>query len=134
MIRVAGEACPVNVMKQFAGGRRFFNFYGPTECTVDCTYSLCLAEDDFVTIGKPLPNCKVYILDESLQPVPPGVPGELFIGGVGVGRGYLYKDELTREKFLPNPFSPGRMYRSGDITKYRSDGSIEYMGRKDFQV
>ncbi|AMO47207.1 Phenylalanine racemase [Enterobacter sp. FY-07] len=116
---------------------RFFNVYGPTECTVDATICLidnCLA---LPVIGQPLANTRIYILDERGQPVPVGVTGELYIGGDGVARGYLNRPELTAERFLADPFAGGegqRMYRTGDLGRWRADGNIEYLGRNDFQV
>ncbi|WP_186083754.1 AMP-binding protein, partial [Burkholderia gladioli] len=89
------------------------------------------------TIGKPLANTRIYLLDEHLQPVPQGVSGELHIGGDGVTRGYLNRDELTAQRFIRDPFSqrPGeRLYKTGDLARWLPDGSLEYLGRNDFQV
>jgi len=117
----------------------FINTYGPTETTVTAT--LCgddpRQDHDVLSIGRPIDNVRVYILDQRLQPVPIGCPGELHIGGLGVARGYLNRPELTAEKFIPNPFSsvPGaRLYRTGDLARYLPDGNIEFVGRKDNQV
>ena len=117
----------------------FINTYGPTETTVTAT--LCgdgpRQDHDVLSIGRPIDNVRVYILDQRLQPVPIGCPGELHIGGLGVARGYLNRPELTAKKFIPNPFSsvPGaRLYQTGDLARYLPDGNIEFVGRKDNQV
>jgi acyl-coenzyme A synthetase/AMP-(fatty) acid ligase/acyl carrier protein len=113
--------------------------YGPTENTVDVTTWECKPEDDHIVvpIGHPIANTQVYILDANLQPVPVGVQGELHIGGASLARGYLNRPELTAEKFIANPFSyesDSRLYKTGDLVRYRNDGTIEFLGRKDFQV
>lgn len=110
------------------------NVYGPTETTVDATYLLCNQETQSVTIGKPIKNVNVYIVDKENHLCGIGVPGEICIAGVSVARGYLNKKELTETKFVKNPFGIGRMYHSGDIGKWRIDGTIEYIGRVDEQV
>ncbi|WP_152622593.1 non-ribosomal peptide synthetase, partial [Archangium violaceum] len=116
------------------------NGYGPTESTVFSTcLPLTLPEQvgASVSIGAPIANTQVYLLDASFQPVPPGVPGELFIGGEGLARGYTSRPDLTAERFLPNPFAsqPGeRLYRTGDIARWRADGTIDFLGRIDSQV
>ncbi|HEU5395954.1 MAG TPA: amino acid adenylation domain-containing protein, partial [Verrucomicrobiae bacterium] len=118
----------------------FHNGYGPTENTVFSTWSEVRphAEDSSVPpIGRPLLNTTAYILDLELKPVPPGEPGELYVGGEQVARGYLGRPELTRERFLPDPFSPrpgARMYRTGDWARWRPDGDIDFLGRKDDQI
>lgn len=137
----SGEALP------FALQQRLFerldvelhNLYGPTEAAVDVTYWACERESErmIVPIGRPVANTQIYLLDPRLQPTPIGVPGELYIGGVQLARGYLKRPELTAEKFVPDPFSsePGaRLYRTGDLARYLPDGAIEYLGRIDFQV
>ncbi|WP_146220328.1 non-ribosomal peptide synthetase, partial [Microcystis aeruginosa] len=101
---VAGEACSLDLVKQWSVGRNFFNAYGPTEASVCATIAQCSQDDLKVTIGKAIANVQIYILDSHLQPVPVGVSGELYIGGVGVARGYLNRPELTQEKFIANPF------------------------------
>ena len=124
--------------KRFApAGPRLVNMYGITETTVHVTYRPIEAEDcerDSSPIGRPIPDLQLYLLDANLDPVPPGVPGELFVGGAGVARGYLNRPELTAERFVANPFGPGRLYRSGDSARYREDGEIDFLGRIDDQV
>jgi amino acid adenylation domain-containing protein len=115
------------------------NLYGPTEAAVDVTYWNCPRDYQrpVVPIGRPIANTQVYILDRALQPVPQGVCGELYIGGVALARGYLHRPELTAEKFIPDSFSrvPGaRIYKTGDLARYRVDGNIEFVGRMDYQV
>ncbi|MFP2912808.1 non-ribosomal peptide synthetase, partial [Pyxidicoccus sp. 3LFB2] len=113
-----------------------YNVYGPTECTVDST-AQAVRGVARPTLGGPLANVQVYVLDEHLQPVPAGVPGELFIAGAGLARGYLGRPELSAERFLPNPFSttPGeRLYRTGDKVRWLAGGALDYLGRVDFQV
>jgi amino acid adenylation domain-containing protein len=115
---------------------RVWNLYGPTETTANATAGQILSEGE-PTIGQPIANTQIYILDTFLNPVPIGLPGELYIGGVGLARGYLNRSELTAEKFIPNPFSsePGaRFYKSGDLARYLPDGNIEFLGRIDKQV
>jgi len=136
-IIVAGEACSGDLVAKWSSGRRFFNGYGPTECTVCTTMIECTDSKEAPPIGRPLPNTQVYILDAQKQLVPIGVPGELYIGGVGVTRGYLNRPELTAERFIPNPFSNdsgSRLYKTGDLTRYLPDGNIEFLGRIDQQV
>ncbi|NCS11031.1 MAG: amino acid adenylation domain-containing protein [Microcystis aeruginosa G13-09] len=136
-IIVGGEACSEELIKQWATGRNFFNAYGPTETSVCATVEKWTDETLKVTIGRPIANTQVYILDCHLQPVPIGVPGELHIGGMGLARGYLNRPELTQEKFIPNPFSnypDSRLYKTGDLARYLPDGKIEYLGRIDNQV
>jgi amino acid adenylation domain-containing protein len=118
-------------------GPRLVNMYGITETTVHTTYRVLSAADcerDTSPIGEPIPDLQVYVLDDRLEPVAPGVPGELFVGGAGVARGYLNRPELTGERFVENPFGPGRLYRSGDGARYREDGGLEFLGRFDDQV
>jgi len=119
---------------------RLINAYGVTEATIDSTFfveEVKQADFDlpFVPIGKPFPNIKIYILDKNKRPVPQGIAGELFIGGVGVARGYLHQPELTQERFVPDPFlEKGRMYKTGDMARWLSDGNVEFIGRNDYQV
>jgi amino acid adenylation domain-containing protein len=136
-ILVGGEACSEALVVQWAKGRKFFNAYGPTEATVCATVAECSITSGKPSIGRPIANTQVYLLDEQLQPVPIGVPGELYISGVGLARGYLNRPELTAQKFIPNPFSyqPGaRLYKTGDKARYLQDGNIEFLGRIDNQV
>ena len=118
---------------------RLSNLYGPTEAAVDVTAWECRREDEGkrVPIGHPIANLRIYLLDVSGQPVPIGVAGEIHIGGVGVGRGYHNKESLTRERFIPDPFSTdpqARLYKTGDLGRWRTDGAVEYLGRNDHQV
>ncbi len=134
---VAGEACSAELIRQWAAGRNFFNAYGPTEATVCATVAKCTDGDKKASIGRPIANTQIYILDSHLQPVPIGVPGELHISGAGLARGYLNRPQLTTEKFIPNPFSTdghSRLYKTGDLARYLPNGNIEYLGRIDNQV
>ncbi|NBI31206.1 non-ribosomal peptide synthetase, partial [Chengkuizengella marina] len=116
-------------------GYRVFNTYGPTESTVICTYYEMNEATKNISIGKPLANTQIYILDVLGQLQPVGVPGELCVAGAGLARGYLNQPELTKEKFVDNPFVPGeRMYKTGDLARWLPDGNIEYLGRIDLQV
>ena len=148
-IIVAGEACSPELVKKWSQGRNFFNGYGPTEGSVCTAIAKCTPFDEKITIGRPIPNVQVYILDPHLQAVPIGVPGELHIGGAGLARGYLNRPELTAEKFISNPFvsldppltpldkggeQPSKLYKTGDLARYLPDGQIEYLGRIDNQV
>jgi amino acid adenylation domain-containing protein len=137
----SGEALPPELLRQFMARLDvpIHNLYGPTEAAVDVTAHACTAEDatSTVPIGRPIANTQMYVLDARRQPVPVGVTGELYIGGVGVGRGYLNRPELTAERFLPDPFSRdprARLYRTGDLARFRPDGNIDYLGRIDNQV
>ncbi len=133
---VAGEACPSELTRRWSERRRMINAYGPTEATV-CATAGMLDGTGPVTIGRPIGNVRVYIVDAQMRPVPVGVTGELVIGGAGVARGYLQRPELTRERFVADPFAESinaRMYRTGDRARYLADGRIEYLGRMDRQV
>ncbi len=172
VVVAAGEKCTAEIVRKWAAGhperspqetagavegRRFFDAYGPTETTVCASMTLCdPADPRDPTIGRPIGNCRLYVVDSHMQPVPIGVPGELLIGGANVGRGYLGRPELTAERFVPNPFalddgrwtmddgvcpssivhrpSSPRLYRTGDLVRYRADGDIEFLGRIDTQV
>jgi len=118
-------------------GTKLANLYGPTEATIDVSYFDCVTEDslDSIPIGKPIDNIQLYVMDKKMQLQPIGVPGELCIAGVGLARGYLNRADLTAEKFVENPFNPDtKLYRTGDLVKWREDGNLEYLGRLDFQV
>ncbi|HVU99840.1 MAG TPA: amino acid adenylation domain-containing protein, partial [Verrucomicrobiae bacterium] len=137
VVNLAGEPLPTSLVDQIYSGsntRCVYDLYGPTETTTYSTFTL-REHGKKATIGRPLDNEQVYILDENRQPAPIGVPGELFIGGNGVARGYLNQPELTAERFLENPFRPGgRCYRTGDLARWLPSGQIEYLGRLDHQV
>ncbi|NOX38147.1 MAG: amino acid adenylation domain-containing protein [Calditrichaeota bacterium] len=135
----AGEACPPDMARRYYKGRRFINAYGPTENTIYTSYFVVESEPASATvpIGKPVQNTRFYVLDEFLNPVPVGVPGELYIGGVGVARGYRNRPDLTAERFLPDPFAGvagARMYRTGDLVRMLPDGNVEFLGRVDHQI
>ncbi|PHM61688.1 non-ribosomal peptide synthetase [Xenorhabdus ishibashii] len=120
-------------------GKVLINSYGPTECADIAIWSEYLPDSPLpigtIPLGCPIPGCRIYILDDFLNPVPQGIDGEIYIGGVGVGLGYLNRDDMTQEKFIRNPFDGGgRMYRTGDRGRYRSDGVIEFTGRRDGQI
>ena len=136
-----GEALPVETMLEwFQPWRRFYNSYGPTECSVTTNIHLCTGRESVqVPIGMSLPNYTTYILDKNLNPVPPGAVGEIYHGGVGVAMGYVNLPDQTREKFILDPFHKnlnisGTMYKSGDLGKYTIDGNILFLGRIDHQV
>ncbi|MEH2106011.1 amino acid adenylation domain-containing protein [Nostoc sp.] len=163
---VSGEALPLQLQQRFFNrlDAQLHNLYGPTEAAVDVTFWACrqqsslednnISQQKTVSIGRPIDNIQIYLLDRHLNLVPVGVTGELYIGGVGVGRGYLNRPELTAEKFIPNPFQTGRgageqgsrggkedqslnserLYKTGDLARYLANGEIEYIGRIDYQV
>jgi amino acid adenylation domain-containing protein len=137
-IVVGGEACTAEIAALWSGGRLFFNAYAPTEATIYSTLMLCAEEERRKpTLGRPIQNMQVYLLDQHGQPALAGVPGELHIGGVGVARGYLNRPELTAEKFIPDAFSgkPGaRLYKTGDLARFLPDNNLEFLGRTDHQV
>ncbi|MFI1332888.1 amino acid adenylation domain-containing protein [Streptomyces sp. NPDC020845] len=129
-----GDVCLPETARQWGAHHRFVNGYGPTETTICATLHASVgAEQTRVPIGRPIAGCHVVILDEERNPVPPGAVGEICIGGLGVGRGYLGQPELTAERFIPDP-AGGRLYRSGDLGRTLADGSIEFLGRVDDQV
>ncbi|MGH9350508.1 MAG: amino acid adenylation domain-containing protein, partial [Vicinamibacterales bacterium] len=136
VVLVGGEAVDPALWTRLtsAGDRVFFNLYGPTECTVDATLAPIAAPTTGPTIGRPLLNVRAYVLDPQLRPCPIGVPGELWIAGAGVARGYLHAPALTARRFLPDPLAgePGaRMYYTGDRARTRTTGELEYLGRAD---
>jgi amino acid adenylation domain-containing protein/non-ribosomal peptide synthase protein (TIGR01720 family) len=136
---IGGEALSGNSLafwQTHTPNTRLINEYGPTETVVGCcVYEVNTPLSGSVPIGRPIANTQLYILDHYLQPVPIGVPGELYIGGAGVARGYLNRPDLTAQKFIPNPFNTSdRLYKTGDQARYLSDGNIEYLGRLDEQV
>lgn len=137
----SGEALPFSLQERFFERLQaeLHNLYGPTEAAIDVTFWSCQRSGSLtvVPIGRPIANTQIYLLDQYLQPVPPGVPGELHIGGVGVARGYLNRPDLTAERFIPNPFSDcaeDRLYQTGDLAYYLPDGAIVYLQRLDNQV
>jgi amino acid adenylation domain-containing protein len=133
-----GEALPLDLAQQLlARGASLWNLYGPTETTIWSTVRQITAADPLISIGRPIANTQVYVLDAHLQPVPAGVPGELYIGGDGLARGYLHRPDLTAERFVPHPFSAApnaRLYRTGDLARFLPTGDLEHLGRLDHQV
>ena len=140
-VMCSGEALPYELQEKFFArlGANLHNLYGPTEAAVDVTYWKCEREGSrrIVPIGRPVANTQCHILDPELKPVPLGEAGELHLGGVQVGYGYYKRQELTAEKFIPDPFASeagARLYKTGDLARYLPDGAIEYLGRLDHQV
>ena len=140
-VMCGGEALAPQIVARFRSRSeaKLYNVYGPTETIIDSTYWPCEERnaDSAIPIGRPIPNARVYILDDLLRLVPIGVAGNLYIGGVGLARGYVRRPDLTAEKFIPDPFSgePGmRLYKTGDLARYLCDGNIEFLGRIDYQV
>ena len=137
-VNLAGEPLKTSLVRQiYETGtvRKVFDLYGPTEDTTYSTFTL--RDTGKATIGRPIANTQAYVLDRNLQPVPVGIPGELYLGGDGLARGYLNRPELTAERFIKNPFgqnSDDRLYKTGDLVRYLSSGEIEYLGRIDNQV
>ena len=133
---LGGEACPAELVARWAKPDcRMINTYGPTETTVVATWSDCIP-GEAVKIGIPLPGYTAHVLDEALEPVPPGGSGELYVGGLGVARGYMNLDQLTSERFIPDPFGSGsgRLYRTFDHVRLGEDGQLYFLGRLDDQV
>ena len=138
----SGEALSFDAQQRFFSrfnATELHNLYGPTEAAIEVTYWQCIpgSKDWTVPIGRPIANTQIYILDSAMQPVPIGVAGELYIGGVNVACGYYRRPELTAEKFIHDPFNPEpgmRLFKTGDLARYRADGSIEFLGRIDYQV
>ncbi len=139
VVNLAGEALPDALVEQIYAStavKKVYNLYGPTEDTTYSTYTL-VRPGVAVTIGRPIANSQTYIVDSQLRPVPIGVPGELYLAGEGLARGYFGRDDLTAERFVANPFShqpASRMYRTGDVCRWLADGNIQYLGRVDHQV
>src|SRR6266498_2231039 len=138
-VLIGGEAVDTTMWLQLknSGSIKFYNMYGPTECTVDATIGAVIDQDEIPHIGHAVANTRIYLLDEYGEPVPLGAVGELYVGGAGVARGYLKRPELTAERFLADGFSPeggARMYKTGDLARYLPDGNIEFLGRNDNQV
>ena len=145
---VGGEALPRELARRLHAlvGGRVLNMYGPTETTIWSTvqpldHEVLLGSEPVLPVGRPIANTAVYVCDERMQPLPPGVPGELVIGGAGVTRGYWQRPETTAERFVPDELGPalgvpssGRLYRTGDLARWTADGSLEFLGRLDFQV
>jgi len=149
----AGEACSPEIVAHWAGDRRCFNAYGLTETTVWSTIAE-VTDSSSISIGRAIANTQIYVLDADLQPVPIGIPGELYIGGVGLARGYLNRPDLTAQRFIPNPFLKSGewqlvsdifpysllptpyslLYKTGDLVRYLPDGNLEFLGRLDYQV
>jgi amino acid adenylation domain-containing protein len=133
---LGGEAIPQDLAERLSAVTRVWNGYGPTEATI--AQSACLLRSPVAArppIGAPFPGNAMYVLDQRLNPLPVGVPGELFIGGEQLARGYAARPDLTAERFMPNPFAAGeRMYRTGDLACWRADGQLEHLGRADQQV
>ncbi len=141
IVTAAGEALTRELRDRFYSqtNAKLYNLYGPTEASLAVTYWVCEPDgrERVIPIGRPMSNARIYILDKHLQPVPIGVAGELHIGGVAPGRGYLKRPDLTADKFIPDAFSENggeRLYKTGDLARYRSDGAIEFLGRLDHQV
>jgi amino acid adenylation domain-containing protein/non-ribosomal peptide synthase protein (TIGR01720 family) len=137
----AGEVCPTELAERWATGKRFFNAYGPTEATVGPTYQAVETGSGHrrsaVPVGRPIQNMQAYILDPNLEPVPPGMRGEVCLGGVGLAWGYLHRPDLTAERFRPHPFSPvpgARLYLTGDLGRLTPEGAVEVEGRIDDQL
>ena len=138
-LMLGGESLPSALIKSLDGliGGRVTNMYGPTETTIWSSTWEVEGAPEKISIGRPIANTQMYVLDAGLEPVPPGVSGELMIGGDGVVRGYLHRPELTAERFIPDPFRKeegARLYRTGDLARWNPDGTIDFQGRLDHQV
>jgi amino acid adenylation domain-containing protein len=131
---LGGESCAPDLVAVWRRGRQVFNAYGPTEATIWSTATPCADPHEPTVIGRPIANTSAYVLDDRGQLAPIGVAGELYVGGAGVARGYLNRSELTAERFVPNPFGAGRLYRTGDGTRWLTDGRLEFLGRIDRQI
>ncbi len=135
-LMIGGEALPGALVSDLraATDAHIENMYGPTETTIWSTTRTADVSDGTTSIGTPIANTQVYVLDDALEPTPVGKAGELWIGGAGVARGYWKRPDLTAERFVPNPFADGRMYRTGDLVRWRPDGTLDFLGRADHQV
>ncbi|WP_229531474.1 non-ribosomal peptide synthetase [Planctobacterium marinum] len=138
---VGGEECPVGLAKEWAGRVKLINAYGPTEVSMCSTTGRVYGDEEVISIGKPNANTPMYVLSTDLQLLPVGVAGELYIGGIGLAKGYLGLDNLTKERFIDNPFydtedpsSSQKLYKTGDLVKWLPNGSLEFIGRIDNQV
>ena len=133
---IGGEALPASLIAELrqATAASIENMYGPTETTIWSSTATVGAADGVAPLGRPIANTQLYVLSERGRLVPPGLPGELHIGGDGVARGYHNRPDLDAERFLPNPFAPGRFYRTGDLVRYTGDGTLQFLGRTDHQV
>ncbi|HEX6288826.1 MAG TPA: amino acid adenylation domain-containing protein [Herpetosiphonaceae bacterium] len=133
---VAGEVCPTDLAARWSAGRHLLNAYGPTEGTVCATIARYDPPPRRAVLGRPIDNVQVYLLDRLANPVALGTPGEICLGGIGLARGYLNQPALTAERFIPNPFGAAgtRLYKTGDLGRYRADGTLEFLGRIDQQV
>lgn len=138
---VAGDSCPLALAQSWSKGRKFFNAYGPSEATVCTSIHRFNADEVCISIGRPIDNVCVYVLDQHGHPVPTGVTGELYVGGVNLARGYLNRPEITAEKFIASPFhdknntaSSERLYKTGDLVRWLPDGNLGFLGRIDHQV
>jgi acyl-coenzyme A synthetase/AMP-(fatty) acid ligase/acyl carrier protein len=132
-----GEPISHNLAAQLlAKSAAVWNMYGPTETTIWSTVEQLTADNQPISIGRPIANTEIYILDAHLQPVPIGITGDLYIGGVGLAKGYWQRPDLTNEKFIPHPLkaNPARIYQTGDLARYLPNGKIECLGRADYQV
>lgn len=136
VVAVGGDTCLPELPRRWAPGRRLVNAYGPTEASIFVSAYACTGDELSPPIGKALPGTRMLVLDEAMEPAPTGVPGEIYIGGTGLARGYLQQPALTAERFVPDPFgAPGdRLYRTGDLGRRRADGHVEFLGRIDRQV
>jgi amino acid adenylation domain-containing protein len=136
VVEAGGEPCTPAMVARWSPGRCFLNGYGPTEATVGVS-SARLDHGTPITVGRPHPNVRLYVVDRDLEPCPIGATGEIVVGGVQVGRGYLGRPDLTAEVFLADPFSEepgGQLYKTGDIGRWRADGTLECLGRVDEQI
>lgn len=133
---IGGEALPASLLAEIrkVTAAPVVNMYGPTETTIWSSTMPANVTSGVVPLGKPIANTQFYVLGSDLRPVVPGAAGELVIGGDGVARGYLHREDLTAERFVPNPFAGGRMYRTGDLVRYTADGTLQFLGRTDHQV